>query len=261
MLAVFSLLVVLLLSLVITRIATVALMHTGLSRESARFQARSAFTGVGFTTSESEGIVNHPVRRRIMMILMLLGNAGIVTVMTSLILTFINVQEARTISFRLFLLVGGLAALLTVANSTWVDRNMATLIAWALKRYTRLEIQDYSSLLHLAGEYRVIELAVAEKDWMAGQTLADGNLREEGVLVLGITRSSGAYIGAPEGTTQIRPGDCVILYGRVPAIERLDQRRRGKRGDRDHAKAVAEQKKIVEKQTEKDPAEDDDEER
>lgn len=52
MFAIASLLVVLVLSLLVTRIATVALTHTGLSREVARFQARSAFSGVGFTTSE-----------------------------------------------------------------------------------------------------------------------------------------------------------------------------------------------------------------
>lgn len=54
MTAVLTLLVVILESMVITRIATIALMATGLTRESARFQARSALTGVGFTTSESE---------------------------------------------------------------------------------------------------------------------------------------------------------------------------------------------------------------
>lgn len=54
MTAVLTLLVVILESMVITRIATIALMATGMTRESARFQARSALTGVGFTTSESE---------------------------------------------------------------------------------------------------------------------------------------------------------------------------------------------------------------
>lgn len=64
MLSIVSLLLILTLSILITRIATVALTHTGLSREAARFQARSAFTDVGFTTSESEKVVNHPERRR-----------------------------------------------------------------------------------------------------------------------------------------------------------------------------------------------------
>ena len=68
MIAIFSLLLVLVLSLLITRIATIALTYTGLSRQSAKFQARSAFTGVGFTTSESEKVVNHPVRRRVLLI-------------------------------------------------------------------------------------------------------------------------------------------------------------------------------------------------
>lgn len=60
MIAILSLLAVLIVSLLITRIATVALTLTGLPRELARFQARSAFTGVGFTTSETEKVVNHP---------------------------------------------------------------------------------------------------------------------------------------------------------------------------------------------------------
>jgi Trk-type K+ transport system membrane component len=82
MIAVVSVLFILAVSLLITRIATVALQLTGLSKANARFQARSAFTGVGYTTSEAEHTVNHPVRRRIVMLLMLLGNVGLVSVMS-----------------------------------------------------------------------------------------------------------------------------------------------------------------------------------
>ena len=73
MIAVISLLITLSLSLLVTRIGAMALMLTGMSRESARFEARSSFTGVGFTTQESESVVTHPVRRRIVMLMMLLG--------------------------------------------------------------------------------------------------------------------------------------------------------------------------------------------
>ena len=52
--AAVSVLVVLLVSLLIARVGTVALTVTGMSREAARFQARSAFFGVGFTTGEAE---------------------------------------------------------------------------------------------------------------------------------------------------------------------------------------------------------------
>lgn len=76
-----------------SRIATIAITYTGLSREAARFQARSALTGSGFTTSESEKVVTHPVRRRIILLLMLLGNAGIVAAISSLILAFLGQQS------------------------------------------------------------------------------------------------------------------------------------------------------------------------
>lgn len=92
MAALASVLIVLTLSLLVNRIATAALALTGLSRQAAQFQARSAFTGVGFTTNEAELITTHPVRRRIVMLLMLLGNIGIVTSISSLLLTFINTE-------------------------------------------------------------------------------------------------------------------------------------------------------------------------
>jgi hypothetical protein len=78
MVAVATPIVVLFLSLIVVRIAAEALALTGVSRE-ARFQARSAWIGTGFTTAEAEQVVNHPVRRRIIGLLMLLRSAGLVT--------------------------------------------------------------------------------------------------------------------------------------------------------------------------------------
>ena len=54
-------------SLLVVRVATEALVLTGLSRDLARFEARSAFTGTGFTTQDSAKVTNDPVRRRIIM--------------------------------------------------------------------------------------------------------------------------------------------------------------------------------------------------
>ena len=58
MIALVPLLVLAVVSLIITRVATMALAATGLSYDVARFQARSALSGVGYTTSESEMIAN-----------------------------------------------------------------------------------------------------------------------------------------------------------------------------------------------------------
>lgn len=134
MISIISLLVVLTLSILVTRIATVALTHTGLARESAKFQARSAFTGVGFTTDESEKVFNHPIRQRILLLLMLLGNAGVVTAVSSLILSFINLNQSGALLWHIPLLVGGLMLLWTFASSRWVDRHLSNLVSKALKR-------------------------------------------------------------------------------------------------------------------------------
>ncbi len=240
------------LSILVTRIATIALTYTGLSRESARFQARSAFTGVGFTTSEAESVVNHPVRRRILMLLMLFGNAGIITVIASVVLTFMDIELSGVGKWRILLLFGGLLLLWWFSASRWIDLRLSRLINWALRKYTSLDVRDYASLLHMAGEYRVTELYVEPDDWLANRTLEELRLQDEGVMILGITRKQGPYIGAPDGSTKILAGDVLILYGLNPAFENLDQRRRGKRGDKEHEKAVAEFRERVEEEKQED---------
>lgn len=242
LLPIASLLLVLTLSILITRVATVALTLTGLSRESARFQARSAFTGVGFTTSESEAVVAHPVRRRVLMLLMLLGNAGIVTVVSSLIVTFLRVQTTGSPLLAVLTLVLGVAALWWFAASRVVDRALSRVIGRALERYTRLDVRDYVSLLALDRDYCVTELEVQPEDWLANRRLEELKLREEGVSVLGIRRADGVYVGNPKGEAAVQPGDVLVLYGRQGVLAALDARRAGAEGDRAHQASVMEQR-------------------
>jgi K+/H+ antiporter YhaU regulatory subunit KhtT len=245
MIAIISFFIVILVSLLITRIAAISLIHTGLSDEAARFQARSAFTGVGFTTSESEQVVNHPVRRRIVLLLMLFGNAGIVTAISALILTFVHSQDAGTIGLKLLLIFSGITLFWFIARSKTIDRFLFKVISKALKKYTDLEVRDFISLLRLSGDYRVTELNVEPQDWMANQSLIDLRLGDEGVLILGIIRKD-SYLGSPKAKTIILPGDILILYGRISNFESLDKRKKGISGDKEHEKAVKEHTKIEE---------------
>ena len=241
MIAILSLIVVLTISFLITRVATIALMHTGLSREVARFQARSALTGSGFTTSESERLVNHPVRRRVLMLLMLTGNAGIITAVSSLILAFVNQQDSEILWLKVTLLITGLLVLWVIATSRFVDRHLSHLIDKALKRYTSLEIRDFASLLGLSGDYRIVEILVDPNHWLSNRTLAESRLRDEGILVLAIQHSDGEFVGAPVKNTTIQPEDSLILYGHVDAMKALNDRPQGRRGNAEHDAAVGKQ--------------------
>ncbi len=248
MIAVLSLFVLLAVSLMVNRVATVALMFTGLSRESARFQARSAFTGVGFTTSEAENLVNHPVRRRIVMSLMLLGNVGIVTVVSSAIISFVDIFGDGFNWKTLMVLILGLAAFVAIVRSVWIDRRISKAIAWALRRWSDIEVYDYANLLHLSGEYGIAELPVSDSCWLAGRTLKDARLRDEGLLLLGILRKDGSYVGAPNGDSVLHPEDTVTVYGRTSRINALDVRKCGERGDKCHRDGVEAQNTILERQ-------------
>ncbi len=255
MLAIISLIIVLIVSLLITRIASVALTLTGLSKQSARFQARSAFTGVGFTTNEAEKVVNHPVRRRILMLLMLLGNAGVVTAVSSLLLAFINSNQGIEWEWRIFWLVVGLLAIWLVASSRWVDQWLSTIISFAFKHWTNLDVRDYSDLLRLANDYRVTELNIEARDWLADKTLQEMKLSDEGVLVLGIHRANGSYIGVPRGNTHVKPDDTLIVYRRSSVLEDLDYRAADMSGEHAHRQSVEEQQRLLQEQKEQEETE------
>jgi K+/H+ antiporter YhaU regulatory subunit KhtT len=244
--------------LLITRIATVMLVFTGLSRDFARFQARSAFTCCGFTTSEAEQIVQHPVRRRIIMLLMLMGNGTVVLAISSLIPVFVSVQDEETdyilgvipsgVFYRILWMAFILLFFWLVAASKWIDKKLSRIIAWALKRFTDLEVHDYHGLLHFSEGYAVREVPVEAGDWVVGKNLIELRLGDEGVQVLGIRRASGSHIGAPTGSTYIRGGDTLILYGRSENLSELATRKSDKAGDVAHERWSKEQQRLLDEQ-------------
>ncbi|MBR9985467.1 MAG: TrkA C-terminal domain-containing protein [Desulfosarcina sp.] len=62
-------------------------------------------------------------------------------------------------------------------------------------------------------------MQVNSGDWLAGRTLAELGLPKEGIMVLGFTRADGRFLGAPDGETEIKDDDVLILYGRATEIQ------------------------------------------
>lgn len=251
--AVITVLIVLACSVTVVRFATVGLTMTGLSRDLAHFQALSAFTGSGFTTRESEDIVNHPVRRRIVMHLMLLGNAGIVIAMASVLLSFLNTSRdgndwSAVWWYRLLVLSAGIAVLWLIASSRHYEQATWRINQWALSKWGSVELHDYTRLLRFSRNYVVWELHVQPGNWLAGKTLAESQLANEGVLILGIERANGDYIGAPRGRTRIEANDQLIIYGQQETLADLDTRQPGMMGNLHHVIAVTRQLDVLDKE-------------
>jgi hypothetical protein len=82
------LMVIILLILAVVKIGAVAFQFTGMEARMAMFQSLSAFTNTGFTTSAAENVVQHPRRRTIASVLIVMGYIGIVGSIVTLIRSF-----------------------------------------------------------------------------------------------------------------------------------------------------------------------------
>jgi hypothetical protein len=250
MIPIVSLIFIIGLSMLVTKIASIALTHTGMSRERAKFQARSAFSGVGFTTSESELVVKHPVRRRIITTLIILGNAGIVTAVSSLILGFAGKSGHLAYLDSTVLLFVGLLLLYLAARSERLDQVLTRLISRLLDRYTPIRVQDKSRLLGLMEDYEISELAVGRDDWFRDSRIEDLALPKEGILVLGIVQKDMTYIGVPRGSYVIEEDDRLVLYGKAERLQNLVHRRRSYEGKASHRSGVKAHEEEMEEQDE-----------
>ncbi|BAD85764.1 hypothetical membrane protein, conserved, containing TrkA-C domain [Thermococcus kodakarensis KOD1] len=241
MFALLSFILVVVLSVIIVRIGAIALELTGLSRDVAAFQAQSAYSGTGFTTSESEYVVSHPVRRKIIRLLIFLGSAGITSAIATLVLTFVGKSRGEALN-SLVILVVSLVFLYVFFTSKRVERWMRRVIKRFLeKRFPELKVYDYNQLLGLSRGYSISRIQVKRNSWLANKTLRELELDKEGVLVLGIFRKTPEgekYLGAPRGDTQVLPGDILICYGPEEALLNLSKRVRGIKGDKEHEEAV-----------------------
>lgn len=234
MAALISFFIILFLSLTIVRVATAMLKMTGLSEDMAQFQARSAFTGTGFTSRESESVINHPVRRKIIQNLMLMGSIGIVTFISSLLLTFTAEGSNQDLYLRFGMLLGGALLIFLLSRTRLFNWLLSKMIEKPLKKWSRIYAKDYDSLLFLSGEWEIIKIKVGEDSWLRDKQLMQVRLSEEGILVISIRRSDGYFIGSPRGDSVIFCDDELILYGREKALRELGNRKTGITGDEAH---------------------------
>lgn len=120
--AAFTVMVIFTISTILVRIASTIMRLTGLPDNVARFQSLSAMTGTGFTTRESELIVNYPIRRRVLMTLMIIGNIGLVSVVSTFVVAFSEIgPERASVVQQVFWFTAALAVNFLVIVNPVVD--------------------------------------------------------------------------------------------------------------------------------------------
>lgn len=207
---------IIILLLLIARIGTILLCLTGMERPKAQFQALSALTGTGFTTRDSEMIVGHEVRRRIVMFLMILGNAGLVGGVAALL----NLFRENAVELNL-LRVGILLALILflfwISGRRRLWRKLRDRLQHFLQERSLFRKSMAEELLSVTGDYSVVEILVQPEDHNVGKTLRETNFRKRKILVLAIERQ-GESLGLPGPEEVIQLGDKLLCYGHVESI-------------------------------------------
>lgn len=220
-LSIFALLSI---SVFIIPVASVALRLKGLAENSARFQVISAFTGAGFTTSKTETIVNYPIRRQIISLLMVIGNIGLVSVFAALVVSLVNTDgEIDAVMTQLTWLLGGLILLWFFMLNATADRVLCKLIGRFLKSTTFLGKRRFQRLLQVGNGYSVCEHPVTSQKLNQDGALAPYDFQQMGLTVLAIRTSSGAVSSNFSSSAALESGDKLVPYGRDEGHETLER--------------------------------------
>lgn len=221
MYAIATFLIVALLSLLFTRLATGSLIATGMPPEAAAFQARSAFTGAGFTTTEAENVVNHPARRRVISTTMFVGNLGVPTLVVTVTLGFLAPGPGET-STRAIVLAAGVAVIVALAFTRPVTRWFVALGRRATQPLLGRSLTGrVVPLLNLSEDYQVVALPLS--DDVPLRSVRGLQQAMPGVRVLGVRPGGrpGRFVSGPPSDIDLHAGDDLVVLARADRLREV----------------------------------------
>jgi len=213
------LLITILISFIIVRIGGFALQLTGIEPDVARFQALSAFTGTGFTTREAERVVGHRARRRIVTILIILGNAGTVTIIATLVASFTQVGGYVWFFIRLAIIVGGIFGLYQLIIRSNVGQRIIDWLQRPVVNRILKEAPAVDEIFHVEKGW-AISLVLIKKSSKSIGLSVDDITAEEDIEILGIDRA-GTYLTRPSFEEKIAEGDRLLVYGNRKFVKQI----------------------------------------
>jgi len=218
---VIPVLAIIIISVFIVKIAAVALNLTGLDEKKSFFQALSAFTGTGFTTNDAELVVKDDTRRRIVMFLMIMGNAGLVSVITTLMVSFLKGGLAPVV-VNICVILSVILIVIKFSFNKALTRKLTKKIQEKLVKSPSFTKRPVGEILRLAEGYGVAEVNLHEGCVELGKTLNESSFRQKDILILAIERGSGV-IPAPHATDTLQLNDVLICYGKLQNIASISQ--------------------------------------
>jgi len=226
--------IVLIISFIVVRIGAIAFQLTGLEWSLAKFQALSCFTATGFTTKEAELITSNPRRRRIASVLIVLGHAGLVT----MIATFANSLRPPAIASKLSipflpfdipervlpwinltLMTVAIYIIYKVFTNTKFARRLTNVLRARIVKREIIKPVSCEELIVATGGYGVSKIKIRQGHPVLGKALSESELRRDDITVLAIIRAD-RTIPNPLADTKILSGDELICFGKLGSIRK-----------------------------------------
>ena len=197
-------------------LGSVSLEATGMERSRAHFQALSALSGTGFTTKDSETVVNHSTRRWIVTWLMFFGNAGFITIliliMVSVGTNISNISAERIVLVSIF--VGISLLFIWLGMMDRVSNSVVRLLRKS--RFLRQDITDWD-IVHRQGDYGVFRIAMNHSIVDADKSLSVSPFWRPSISILSIERGR-EVLTFPGADAKLHKGDTLLCYGEVKEI-------------------------------------------
>ncbi|MDD4311653.1 MAG: TrkA C-terminal domain-containing protein [Eubacteriales bacterium] len=204
----------------LVEILAIVMKLTGLELSKARFQLISILTHTGFTTRESELIVQHPTRRKIASAVMIISYVAQITLIT--LLFNVLTQAAQNMLGTAIALSILVLFVMVVSQSKFLADRFDRITERLLKnRIKKVNSNDrIEQILNLSPEFSIYELIVDVDSFICDKSLSELKLKEHFIQILKIDRGS-EMIDFPKANTRVLAGDRMIVYGKIDALTEM----------------------------------------
>ncbi|YCI79773.1 hypothetical protein M1D47_23810 [Bacillus sp. R1-10] len=209
----FMLLYFIIIVLVI-EISVTLMKLTGLKGTVARFQVISMLTGTGFTTDESKSIIDHPVRRKISMFLILFGAFSLAVIISSI--STLLTDDLRLM--ELSIIIGILLVLTVLVKVPFLNNRLSNKMKSEMYNHYELWEHPIEEVLFLEDEDVVMEIDIYEDSEFIDVKAFDVISQGADINILFI-ESGEVKIRKELYEYKIKLGDNLFLYGNKKEIE------------------------------------------
>lgn len=196
---------------------------TGLPIDKSRFQVISLLTSTGFTTKESELIVQHPVRRKLASALMIFSYIS-TAVLISFIIGIISnsLSDAKSLGFTAIFVFAFAIVVYFVMKSSLMDK-FESLIEKVILQSARLNQiffkNPISMNMHHKKGYGIYEIFIGKDSALLGKSILESGLKDIEIQVLNIDKGD-KLINFPSPDYVFELTDRITVYGNIKNINR-----------------------------------------